>query len=53
VLFEELQGVDHAQHFVDVAAERQHVDHLMHDHAGFVDQEGTAQATPAASSSTS
>ena len=32
---------------------RQHVDDLVHDHAVLVDQEGTAGATPAPSSSTS
>lgn len=43
MLFEELQGIDRAQHFVDIAAERQHVDVLVHDHAGLVDQEGATQ----------
>ena len=43
VLFGELQRVDHAQHFVDVAAERQVVDHLVADDALLVDQEGAAE----------
>ena len=46
VLFEELQGVDHAQGFVDAAAERQVVDHLMADDAFLVDQEQAARAMP-------
>ena len=39
----ELQRVDHAQHLVDVAPERQVVDHLMADDAVAVDQEGAAE----------
>jgi hypothetical protein len=43
VLFGELQGINHAQHFVDVAAERQVIDHLMANGAVLVDQEGAAE----------
>jgi hypothetical protein len=43
VLLGKLQGVDHAQHFVDIAAERQVIDHLMADDALLVDQEGAAE----------
>jgi hypothetical protein len=43
VLFGELQGIDHAQHFVDVAAERQVIDHLVANDAVLVDQEGAAE----------
>ena len=38
----ELQGIDHAQHFVNVAAERQVIDHLVVDLAVLADQERTS-----------
>src|SRR5690606_28691684 len=38
VLLGELEGIDHAQHLVDVAAEGQIVDHLMTHDARLVDQ---------------
>jgi hypothetical protein len=41
VLFGELQRVDHADHFVDIAAERQIVNNLVTHYAVAVDQEGT------------
>ena len=47
VLFVELERVDHAQHLVDVAAERQVVDHLVADDALLVDEEGAAQGDAA------
>ncbi|GAA6583005.1 hypothetical protein nublan010_38850 [Klebsiella pneumoniae] len=43
MLFVELQGVNHTQHFVDVTAQRQVVNHLMTNDAVGVDQEGAAQ----------
>ncbi|MBF8270952.1 MAG: signal peptide protein [Magnetococcales bacterium] len=42
--FGELKGIHHAQHFVDVAPQRQVVDHLMAHDARFVDEEGTPQS---------
>src|SRR3569832_1511377 len=43
VFLEKLQRIDHAQHFVDFAAERQIVNHLVLDDALTVDQERAAQ----------
>lgn len=43
MLFVELQGVNHTQHFVDVTAQRQVVNHLVAYHAVSVDQERAAQ----------
>ena len=39
--FVELQRVDHAQHFVNITAQRQIVDDLVTHQAGFIDQETT------------
>ena len=47
MLFGELQRVNHAQHFVDVAAQRQVVHHLVLHHAGAVDQERAAESDAA------
>ena len=43
MLLGELQGVDHAQHLVDVAAQGQVVDHLVAHVAGLIDEEGAAE----------
>ena len=46
VLFGELEGVDHSQHFVNVAAERQIVNDLVTNHTLLVDQEGATEGYP-------
>ena len=43
MLFVELQRVNQTQHFVDVTAQRQVVNHLVTNNAVGVDQEGTTQ----------
>ncbi len=53
VLFVELQGINHAQHLVDVATQRQIVDNLVTNDTVLVDQEGATNATPASGCSTS
>src|SRR3972149_6576275 len=47
VLLEELQGLDHAEDLLHVAAQQQVVDNLVADDAALVDQEQPPQCDPA------
>ena len=43
MLFMELQGINHPQGFINIAAKRQIIDDLMANHTGLIDQEGATQ----------